>query len=95
MDRPLLLDLYRQGMRPPSSPRRLWVTRCFEVMVRPGALVIVDEYEGYAVDGDTTLPRGPMRGIRDSVLYHRGRSVLDLKTGHMTEHPGTRQPRGR
>lgn len=93
MDRTLLLKLFMDGMRYPPGTRQLWVTRCFDVTVHPGQVVTVDEYEN-AVVQEAARAASRTMCCRHHELHHAGRSVLDLRTGLMTEHPGTRQPRG-
>jgi len=85
MDRAVLIKLFQDGMRYPPGTRRLWVSRCFEVTVRPDQVVEVDEYEGVAIEGADDTPR--TRCAHDGEMLHRGRSRLDLKDGRVIEQP--------
>lgn len=89
MDKKQLIELLQDGMRYPTGKHRVWISRCFEIRVRPDQVVELDEYE--SVDtGPAQKPKRP--GLRKSKagseMFHVGRSILRLKEGVVTEHPG-------
>ena len=43
MDRKLLIELFQDGMEYPAGKHRFWISRCFEITVRPDKIVHLDE----------------------------------------------------
>lgn len=90
MDRALVVDLLKNGIL--CSPRkkyRIWMSRCFEISVRSGRMVEVNEYEGYAEENgaksrrlEISDPKAPEK------MYHVGRSVILPKSGKVIEERG-------
>lgn len=81
MDRQLLIDLIQKGLIEEPGKHHLWVSKCFEITVRPDEVVLLDEYEGYA-----TREKGAKK------LFHVGRSILRLKEGTVAEEAGSAKP---
>lgn len=89
MDRQMLVELFRDGMRYPAGRHELWVSRCFEITVRPNRVVQLDEYEGFATDTGDAPKRGRRPRSKESgKMFHVGRSVLHLKEGRVVEESG-------
>lgn len=89
MDRRLLVELFQDGMQYPPGKHRFWVSRCFEITVRRGQVVELDEYEGFSADRHADRPiRRPAKNRRRQEMFHVGRSVLRLKEGRFVEEPG-------
>lgn len=80
MNRDKLIELFKRGMRYPSGTHWLWVWRCFQITVRSGGVVELDEYENFSTDGVLRVSRAQM--------FHVGRSVLHLKNGQVFEETG-------
>ena len=91
MDRKLLIELFQDGMEYPPGRHRFWISRCFEITVRPDKVVELDEYEGFSADrnaSQATRRRRP-RSRRREEMFHVGRSILHLKDGRVLEEEGT------
>ncbi len=89
MDRRNLIELFRKGMNYPSGRHRFWISRCFEITVRPDSLVQLDEYEGFVPQGGESQDgRVHSEGDQLSEMFHVGRSVLNLKSGRVIEEQG-------
>ena len=101
MDRKLLVDLLKDGMRYPVGKHRVWISRCFEVTVRSDRVVELDEYEGYTEEthADSNRLAGSNRqagskrrtGVKPKEpadLFHVGKSVIHPKQGTVIEEPG-------
>ena len=80
MDRGKMIELFRNGMHYPPGKHRFWISRCFEIHVRPDAVVELDEFEGFSTDGPFKEEKGKM--------FHVGRSVLHLKENRLVEQRG-------
>ena len=79
MNRYVLIELFRRGMRYPAGTRRsLRCTRWFDIEIQPGQLVEVTEHEDTALEAE----RGPAPASRRYV----GRTILSLKTNQIVEH---------
>ena len=89
MDRNKLVDLFQKGMQYPPGKHRFWISRCFEITVRPDSAVELDEYEGFSTEEDlgekSVRARKPRGG---GEMFHVGRSVLNLKDGGVVEEKG-------
>lgn len=99
MDRQMVVNLIRNRMvECPKGRTRVWVTRCFEITVRPGRMVEVDEYEACEVcEGKSGVqacngPRADFKSL-DGV-FHVGRSVISLNDGRVVEET-VKKERGR
>lgn len=91
MNRRVLTELFRQGMRYPPGRRRLWVIQCFEIAVQPGEVVAIDEYAGSAIEDGETPMQPPRPGEASGCqMLHVGRSILHLTEGRVIEKPGAR-----
>lgn len=90
MDRKMLVELFRDGMRYPAGKHQLWVSRCFEITVCPNQVVQLDEYEGFATENNEPSKRGRRpRAIQEpGKMFHVGRSVLHLRQGRVIEESG-------
>lgn len=90
MDKKMLIGLLMDGMKYAAGKHRVWISRCFEIQVRPDQVVKLDEYEGFSTEDGIS----PQRGRRDSDaedqkgMFHVGRSILHLKNGRVIEQPG-------
>ena len=94
MDRTLVLELLKNKViQYPKGKHRIWVSRCFEINVRPRRLVEVDEYEGYVEEKDGSGPKhhrnGKGREKELKKMFHVGRSIVSLKEGTVTQERGT------
>lgn len=91
MDKKLLIELLQDGMQVPTGRHRFWVSRCFEITVRPDRKVVeLDEYESFATDRPGSKGRrspGPARGGRKE-MFHIGKSVIHLTDGRVVEESG-------
>ena len=88
MDRMKLVDLFRKGMQYPPGKHRFWVSRCFEIHVRPDSVVELDEYEGFSSEAGPELKSSKGRRQTDREMFHVGRSMLDLRDGRVKEESG-------
>ncbi len=88
MDRKKLVDLFRKGMQYPPGKHRFWISRCFEIHVRPDSVVELDEYEGFSSEAGPDLKSLKGRRTTDKEMFHVGRSSLDLKDGQVKEESG-------
>lgn len=78
MNRYMLIDLFRRGMRYPVGTRRtLRMTRWFDIIVQPDHLVEITEHE------DTALESAPPPATATRCV---GRTLLSLKTNQIVEH---------
>ena len=91
MDRKVLIELLKEGMEIPSGKHRLWISRCFEITVRPNRVVELNEYESFSSEkGDGPLQKAPQEPARsDREMFHVGRSILHLEEGKVVEESGT------
>jgi len=94
MDRKLLIELFRDGMVYPPGKHRFWISRCFEITVRPDKVVELDEYEGFSADPSGKIPkhRNPRKKGKKA-MFHVGRSILHLKEGRVVEETGGGWPK--
>ncbi len=88
MDRKRLIDLFQKGMQYPNGKHRFWISKCFEITVRPDAVVEMDEYEGFSSEVGPALKSQKGRRQTDKEMFHVGKSVLDLRHGRVTEESG-------
>ncbi len=88
MDRKKLVDLFQKGMQYPPGKHRFWISRCFEINVRPDSVVELDEYEGFSSEGGPDLKSTQRRRQTDKEMFHVGRSRLDLRDGQVIEESG-------
>lgn len=89
MDRKMLIELFRDGMRYPAGKHQLWVSRCFEITVHPNQVVQLDEYEGFVTENKEALSRvRRFRSKEADKMFHVGRSFLHLKEGRVIEESG-------
>lgn len=89
MDRKSLIELFRRGMNYPPGRHRFWISRCFEVIVRPDSVVELDEYEGFATqDGKAKDGMEPPHTGQPNGMFHVGHSVLNLRDGSVIEEAG-------
>ena len=95
MDRKKLVDLFQKGMQYPPGKHRFWVSRCFEIHVRPDSVVELDEYEGFASEVGPTLKSVKGRRQMDKEMFHVGRSRLNLRDGQVKEESGEGWKKGR
>ena len=88
MDRNMLIELLQDGMHYPPGKHRFWVSRCFEITVRPDKVVELDEYEDFKTENGRTQkhPHPPKQGSQG--MFHVGKSVLYLKGGRLVESTG-------
>ena len=89
MDRKKLVQLFQGGMEYPPGKHKLWISRCFEITVRPDRVVEFDEYEGFAAQSENgrAIPRR-RKHERGGNMFHVGRSVLRLVDGGVEEAAG-------
>jgi len=89
MDRKKLVELFQGGMEYPPGRHKLWISRCFEIHVRPDRVVEFDEYEAFAAQTEKgrEVPRR-RRHERRGNMFHVGRSVLRLADGGVIEEGG-------
>ncbi len=92
MDRKLLVDLLKDGMRYPPGRHRLLVKRCFDITVRPNQMVEVDEYENYATENSNGPRKAAGKTAKVEEFFHVGRSIVSLKDGEVKEEPGRGWP---
>ena len=95
MDRKMLIDLFKEGMIYPTGKHRFWISRCFEITVRPDKVVELDEYEGFSAEKNSEGPlkeKAPKGGKKDQ-MFHVGRSILHLEKGKVVEESGTGWPK--
>jgi len=91
VDKKLLIELLQDGMQVPTGRHRFWVSRCFEISVRPDKKVVeLDEYESFSTEKD---PRSRKRGRRSAAagckeMFHIGKSVIHLTDGRVVEELG-------
>ena len=95
MDRKKLVDLFQRGMQYPPGKHRFWVSRCFEIHVRPDSVVELDEYEGFSSEAGPDLKSVKGRRQTDKEMFHVGRSSLDLRDGRVKEESGVGWGSGR
>ena len=89
MDRKLLVKLFREGMVYPTGKHQFWISRCFEITVRPDKVVELDEYEGFSADpGKKGAKRKRPQKKGRKGMFHVGRSILDMKEGRIVEEAG-------
>ena len=89
MNRKNLIELFRKGMNYPLGQHHFLISRFFEITVRPNLMVELDEYEGFVGHGGSSQDSSkPGQQDRLADMYHVGRSVLDLKSGRVTEEQG-------
>ena len=88
MDRRKLVDLFRKGMQYPPGKHRFWVSRCFEIDVRPDSVVELNEYEGFSSEAGPGLKSVKRRRQSDKEMFHVGRSMLNLRDGQVKEEAG-------
>ncbi len=89
MDRKMVIQLLQDGMYYPIGTHRVWISRCFEITVRPDEMVELDEYEGFTEEKGVRLRERPLAGIKDAdKMFHVGRSILNLKDKKVTEKAG-------
>ena len=89
MDRKKLVELFQEGMEYPPGKHKLWISRCFEITVKPDQVVEFDEYEGFASQSENgrAAPRR-RRQERRGNMFHVGRSILRLDDGEVVEETG-------
>ena len=95
MDRKKLVDLFQKGMQYPPGKHRFWVSRCFEINVRPDSVVELDEYESFSSEAGPDLKSVKGRRQTDKEMFHVGRSRLDLQGGQVKEESGAGWGTGR
>ena len=86
------MELFRKGMQYPPGKHRLWVRRCFEIRLRPGRVVEIDEYESFSTKTERTgvAAQDQRPDPKDSgKMFHVGRSVLNLKDKQVVEKEGS------
>ncbi len=89
MDRKKLVDLFQKGMQYPEGTHRFWISRCFEITVRPDEVVQLDEYESFCAEKNSTARAGRRSSPREGKeMFHVGRSVVNLKDGQVSEERG-------
>lgn len=90
MDRKKLVELFQGGMEYPPGKHKLWISRCFEITVRPDQVVEFDEYEGFASQSENgrAAPRRRRSQERRGNMFHVGRSILRLGDGKVEEETG-------
>lgn len=90
MDRKLLIDLLQEGMQVPPGKHRFWVSRCFEITVRPDKRVVeLDEYESFSTEKDLKPKQGRSpETSRGREMFHIGKSILHLRDGRVVEESG-------
>ena len=88
MDRKKLVDLFRKGMQYPPGKHRFWISKCFEITMRPDSVVELDEYESFCSEAGPNLKSIKRRRQSDKERFHVGRSLLDLRDGRLTEESG-------
>ena len=89
MDRKILIQLLRDGMQCPPGRHRFWVSRCFEITVRPDKRVVeLDEYESFATEDGSEPARRRSRASDCKEMFHVGKSDLHLKDGQVLEESG-------
>ena len=88
MDRKKLVDLFQKGMQYPPGKHRFWVSRCFEINVRPDSVVELDEYESFSSEAGPALKSVKGRRQTDKEMFHVGRSRLDMRDGRVKEDAG-------
>ena len=88
MNRKELVNLFQKGMQYPPGRHRFWISRCFEITVRPDSVVELDEYEDFASERRKKQSRKPSGATTTKGMFHVGRSVLDLRDGQVKEEPG-------
>ena len=91
MDRKMLVGLFQEGIQYSLGRHRLWISRCFEINVRPNQVVELDEYESFSAEKAVGSDRS--RWVRKAPkkkqeMFHVGRSILDLKDGRVVEESG-------
>lgn len=89
MDRKKLVELFQEGMEYPPGKHKLWISRCFEITVRPDQVVEFDEYEGFASQSENgRSAHRRRRQERRGNMFHVGRSILQLGNGEVVEETG-------
>ena len=88
MDRKKLVDLFQKGMQYPPGKHRFWVSRCFEINVRPDSVVELNEYESFSSEAGPEMKSVKQRRQTDKEMFHVGRSMLDLRDGQVKEESG-------
>lgn len=100
MDRKMLIGLLRKGMKYSPGKHRLWISRCFEITVRPNRMVELDEYEGFTAEENLVsdgYPRMEDKGDCKG-MFHVGKSIIHLENGQVVEKTGSgwgKKPRTR
>ena len=91
MDRKTLVELFQSGMKYNPGKHRFWISRCFEIHVRADHVVELDEYEGFDAEETPVALKHliPPAKPAKQKMFHVGRSIVDLKAGQVTEHPGS------
>ena len=90
MDRKLLIGLLQEGMAYSAGKHRLWISRCFEITVRPDRVVELDEYESFAAE-ENLHSKGSSENHPEACkkMFHVGTSILHLKDGQIVEKTGS------
>jgi hypothetical protein len=89
MNRKLLIQLLQDGLHYTKGKHRVWVSKCFEITVRPDRIVELDEYEGYTEESGVSASRKRPLAEEAPSMYHVGRSVIHLKDGRVVAETGT------
>lgn len=80
MDRKVLVELLRNGMRYPIGRHQIWISRCLEITVRPDRVIVVDEFEAYDERSGLKSRNGTRASPeRRKRMFHLGRSLVSLK----------------
>lgn len=88
MNRKLLIKLLQDGLHYTQGRHRVWVSKCFEITVRPDRVVELDEYEGYTEESGIPASRKTAQAQGAPSMYHVGRSVIHLKDGRVVDETG-------
>ncbi len=88
MDRKLLIGLLQDGMKYSQGKHRFWISKCFEITMRPDSVIELDEYEGFSSEAGPNLKSSKRRRQSDKEMFHVGRSMLDLRDDRLTEESG-------
>ena len=90
MERRNLISLFQKGMQYPPGRHRFWISRCFEITVRPDEVVELDEYEGFSSEKGSNSRKQKGRGNgKRKEMFHVGKSILNLKDGQVVEQKGS------
>lgn len=80
MNREILIGLLCNGMKYPVGRHQIWISRCFEITVRPDRTVEIDEYEAYDERNGVEARSCLCSNGEDHVgTYHIGRTAISLK----------------